>query len=121
MPHDDFNGDHQGSGSTSGQQVKILPPTRWYMGTGKHLNPSRRTYPDLLGVAFFLLIASLTGVMIGFDFGERTYYGITRSSPPRNCAVTIRSLVETMSVCTLELLKPSRSHSSLLTSEGSPA
>lgn len=32
--------------------------------------------------AFFLLIASLTGVMIGFDFGERTYYGITRSSPP---------------------------------------
>jgi len=31
---------------------------------------------------FFLLIASLTGIMIGFDFGDRTYYGITRSSPP---------------------------------------
>jgi uncharacterized iron-regulated membrane protein len=32
--------------------------------------------------AFFLLIASLTGILIGFDFGERIYYGITRSAPP---------------------------------------
>lgn len=30
----------------------------------------------------FLLIASITGVMIGFDFGEKLEYGITRSSPP---------------------------------------
>jgi uncharacterized iron-regulated membrane protein len=33
-------------------------------------------------VAFFLLVASLTGIMIGFDFGEKTFYGITGSAPP---------------------------------------
>src|SRR5580698_9118282 len=32
--------------------------------------------------AFFLFVASTTGIMIGFDFGERVYYGITRSEPP---------------------------------------
>jgi uncharacterized iron-regulated membrane protein len=32
--------------------------------------------------ALFLLIASITGIMIGFGFGEKAYYGITRSSPP---------------------------------------
>jgi uncharacterized iron-regulated membrane protein len=32
--------------------------------------------------AFFLFVASTTGIMIGFDFGERVYYGITRSAPP---------------------------------------
>jgi uncharacterized iron-regulated membrane protein len=32
--------------------------------------------------AIFLMIASLTGVMIGFEFGERTFYWYTRSSPP---------------------------------------
>ena len=32
--------------------------------------------------ALFLLIASITGITIGFDFGEKTFYGITRSSPP---------------------------------------
>ncbi len=32
--------------------------------------------------ALFLLIAALTGIMIGFDFGERTFYGITHSAPP---------------------------------------
>ena len=41
-------------------------------------------------------------------------------SPPRSCAVTMRSVVETMSVCTLESLKPSRSHSSAATAAGSP-
>jgi uncharacterized iron-regulated membrane protein len=33
-------------------------------------------------VAFFLIVASLTGILIGFDFGERTFYGITGSAPP---------------------------------------
>jgi len=32
--------------------------------------------------AFFLFVASTTGIMIGFDFGERIYYSITRSAPP---------------------------------------
>ncbi|HTB10746.1 MAG TPA: PepSY-associated TM helix domain-containing protein [Bryobacteraceae bacterium] len=32
--------------------------------------------------ALFLLIASLTGIMIGFGFLEQTYYLVTRSSPP---------------------------------------
>lgn len=32
--------------------------------------------------ALFLFIASTTGIMIGFGFGEQTYYAITRSSPP---------------------------------------
>jgi uncharacterized iron-regulated membrane protein len=33
-------------------------------------------------VAIFLLISSLTGILIGFGFGEKMFYGITRSSPP---------------------------------------
>lgn len=32
--------------------------------------------------AFFLLVASTTGIMIGFGFLEHTYYWMTRSSPP---------------------------------------
>lgn len=32
--------------------------------------------------ALFLLIAAFTGIMIGFDFGERMFYGITHSAPP---------------------------------------
>jgi uncharacterized iron-regulated membrane protein len=32
--------------------------------------------------SLFLLIASTTGIMIGFDLGEKTYYWITRSAPP---------------------------------------
>jgi uncharacterized iron-regulated membrane protein len=32
--------------------------------------------------AIFLLIAAFTGIMIGFEFGEKTYYAITRSAPP---------------------------------------
>jgi uncharacterized iron-regulated membrane protein len=32
--------------------------------------------------ALFLMIASITGIMIGFDLGEKTFYGVTRSSPP---------------------------------------
>ncbi len=32
--------------------------------------------------AFFLFIASFTGIMIGFGFLEHTYYWITRSAPP---------------------------------------
>ena len=32
--------------------------------------------------SLFLLIASATGIMIGFDIGEKTFYWITRSSPP---------------------------------------
>jgi len=32
--------------------------------------------------ALFLLIASTTGIMIGFDFGEETYYRITHSARP---------------------------------------
>jgi uncharacterized iron-regulated membrane protein len=38
----------------------------------------------VLGVfaALFLFIASTTGVMIGFNFGEKLFYAATRSSPP---------------------------------------
>ena len=32
--------------------------------------------------AFFLLIASATGIMIGFTFMEHVFYGVTLSSPP---------------------------------------
>jgi uncharacterized iron-regulated membrane protein len=47
-----------------------------------------RTCFDLhhaLGVcgALFLFIAALTGVLIGFDFGEKAIYAVTHSSPPR--------------------------------------
>jgi uncharacterized iron-regulated membrane protein len=38
----------------------------------------------VIGIAasLFLLIASLTGILIGFDFGERLIYAVTRSAPP---------------------------------------
>jgi uncharacterized iron-regulated membrane protein len=32
--------------------------------------------------ALFLMIASFTGILIGFSFGEKFFYAITRSSPP---------------------------------------
>ena len=32
--------------------------------------------------ALFLFIAAFTGVLIGFDFGERAIYSVTHSSPP---------------------------------------
>jgi uncharacterized iron-regulated membrane protein len=32
--------------------------------------------------SLFLLIASLTGILIGFGFGEKFFYSVTRSSPP---------------------------------------
>ncbi len=32
--------------------------------------------------SLFLLIAAFTGVLIGFDFGERAIYSLTHSSPP---------------------------------------
>jgi uncharacterized iron-regulated membrane protein len=33
-------------------------------------------------VSLFLLIASITGILIGFDFGPKLFYSITKSSPP---------------------------------------
>lgn len=49
--------------------------------------PWYRTFHDThkaLGiyVSFFLLVASFTGVLIGFSFGEKFFYSITRSAPP---------------------------------------
>jgi uncharacterized iron-regulated membrane protein len=49
--------------------------------------PWHRVFHDThqaLGIyaALFLAISSLTGVLIGFNFGERFFYAITRSSPP---------------------------------------
>jgi uncharacterized iron-regulated membrane protein len=32
--------------------------------------------------ALFLIIASFTGILIGFSFGEKFFYAVTRSSPP---------------------------------------
>jgi len=46
---------------------------------------------------------------------------MTSASPPLSVAVTVRSVVEMMSVWTLESLKPSSSHCSRLTLFASPA
>ncbi len=49
--------------------------------------PWHRVFHDshqAIGVyaALFLMIASFTGILIGFSFGEKFFYAITRSSPP---------------------------------------
>jgi uncharacterized iron-regulated membrane protein len=49
--------------------------------------PWYRTFHDShqaigIYVSLFLMIASLTGIMIGFGFGEKFFYAVTRSSPP---------------------------------------
>jgi uncharacterized iron-regulated membrane protein len=33
-------------------------------------------------LSLFLLIASITGILIGFDFGSKLFYSVTQSSPP---------------------------------------
>lgn len=42
--------------------------------------------------ALFLMIASLTGILIGFSFGEKVFYAVTRSSPPER----VRSVASTV-------------------------
>ncbi|MGA3187685.1 MAG: PepSY-associated TM helix domain-containing protein [Bryobacteraceae bacterium] len=39
---------------------------------------------QLIGIyaSLFLWIAAITGILIGFDFGEKFFYDITKSSPP---------------------------------------
>jgi uncharacterized iron-regulated membrane protein len=43
--------------------------------------------------ALFLLIAAFTGIMIGFEWGERAIYAVTRSGPPARTAPVRSSFV----------------------------
>jgi uncharacterized iron-regulated membrane protein len=78
--------------SSAGLLLCLLVPTGWILWwRGKRASVNwkaslSRIFYDahrVMGIyaSLFLLIAAFTGVMIGFDFGEKTYYRITRSSP----------------------------------------
>ncbi len=59
--------------------------------------PWHRLFHDahqVIGIyaALFLTISSLTGILIGFGFGEKFFYAVTRSSPPER----VRSVASTV-------------------------
>jgi uncharacterized iron-regulated membrane protein len=77
--------------STAGLLLCLLVPSGWILWwRGKRASVNwkaslSRIFYDahhMMGIyaSVFLLVAAFTGVMIGFDFGEETYYRLTRSS-----------------------------------------